>query len=194
MKQLSIPIIFLLMVLSTAAWAKETPNYGEPFRAQLEVPQPAEALVNRGPDFTQSVGHRDLNVTYRSHGFGVDWAQINTHGWSSGGRTLGVSVVPTLLVLNDGKLGAGAVVSARLSDVVQLTHTSHFGGAQRHITAVSLAPKSSVSLDVLRVAGAGGSQTRVGPAVKLTKNLRLWYGVGLGDSSNLVLVNGNIRF
>lgn len=194
MKQLSILIIFLSLVLNSTAWAQENLNYGNPLRAQLKVPQAAEALVNRGPDFTQSVGHRDLNVTYRSYGVGVDWAQINTHGWSSGGRTFGVSVAPTLLVTGDGKMGVGAVVSARLSDVVQLTHTSHFGGVQRHITALSLAPNSSVSLDVLRVAGAGSGQTRVGPAVKLTKNLRLWYGVGLGDSSNLVLVNGNIRF
>jgi hypothetical protein len=187
-------VTLILFILTAAAWAEQISASEYSIRTQLAVPQASQVQVKRGPNQTQMVTYQGLGFIYQEGPSGAQWAQMNGPRKTLGNDHISLSAAPTALISQDGKTGVGASVDVQLADIVAVSHTSHFGGTERHITSATLAPKSVVSVQVMRVATSKGSVTRVGPSVKLGRNTAVWYGVSTDGSPNLLLMTGNVRF
>ena len=187
-------VLIALAVMAGPASSEDLTTSNLYLRSQVSTPETKSAQVNRGQNQTRTVNYQGIGFTYAEGSTGADWAQLNGPSQSIGKEALRVSVAPTALFSQDGKTGVGASVNLQLAGVVAINHTSHFGGVERHITSAVVAPKSLVSLQVLRIGSDKGSVTRVGPSVKLGSNANIWYGVATDGSPNLLMVNGNVRF
>jgi hypothetical protein len=189
-------IFTLIFFLSLSLVVGAAPYHpaADHIRLQLETSEPKTAVLNQGPFQTKSVGHSGLNLTYQDGPVGPNWAQLTGSGATISDGSVKLSVAPTALLGADGRTGYGASVHLQLSRVLEVNHTSHLGGLQRHITAAVLAPDSALSVQMLRVAGKDGVTTRVGPSLKLGKKARIWYGMATDGSPNLLLMTGNVRF
>jgi len=187
-------VLIALAVMVGPASSEDLTTSSLYLRSQLSTPETKSAQVNRGQNQTRTVSYQGIGFTYAEGSTGADWAQLNGPSQSIDMKPLRVSVAPTALFSQDGKTGVGASVNLQLADAVAINHTSHFGGVERHITSAVVAPKSPVSLQLLRIGSDKGSVTRVGPSVKLGSNANIWYGVATDGSPNLLMVNGNVRF
>lgn len=187
-------VLIALAVMAGPASSEDLTTSNLYLRSQVSTPETKSAQVNRGQNQTRTVSYQGIGFTYAEGSTGADWAQLNGPSQSIGKEALRVSVAPTALFSQDGKTGVGASVNLQLAGVVAINHTSHFGGVERHITSAVVAPKSPVSLQVLRIGSDKSSVTRVGPSVKLGSNVNIWYGVATDGSPNLLMVNGNVRF
>jgi hypothetical protein len=194
MKNLTKYILIALAIMVGSASSEELRSSDLYLRSQVSAPETKSAQVNRGQNQTRTVNYQGIGFTYAEGATGADWAQLNGPSRSIGKDAVRFWVAPTALFSQDGKTGVGASVNVQLADVVAINHTSHFGGVERHVTSAVLAPKSPVSLQVLRIGTDKGSVTRVGPSVKLGSNANIWYGVATDGSPNLLMVNGNVRF
>ena len=186
----------LNLILTSAAWAAPftTENFTTKRVSLARTLKPARDVVRRGPFQTRTIKNDALKVTFQEGTLGPNWTEITANQKTLVNGKTRVSLAPSVLFNSQGQTGMGANIQVQLKNIVEVGHTSHFGAIDRHLTSVTLAPKAPVSLRALRVSGGNGTATRVGPAVKLGKSLNIWYGMGLGDTNDLVMATGNLRF
>lgn len=196
MKYLS--TILIILILAGGALAAE-PARRDDSSESLRAPKmrgsaPERVNLQRGPAFTQSAGYQGLQVIYQEGISGPNWSEFTGRGYELSTGDLRLTAAPSLRLQGDGRTAAGVQVNLRLKNIVSISHTSHLGAAENHKTFATVAPGRTISLSAMHLAGPSGSETRVGPSVKLGAHGSVWYGKSLSGGNDLVLATGNFRF
>lgn len=185
-------LLTLLHLLGSTAWAG-TPEFSD---LQIERATQERVAARRGPGRTLSVSHDGLTVLYQEGRQGQpNWTQLTAGRQRLLDGEVELSVAPTLLSGANGASGVGAAVSLKLRGAgIEVHHSSHLGSLERHLTRAVLSVNDDLSLQAIHMVNGGKSVTRVGPAVKLTEGMNLWYGASTSGGSHAVLLTGNLRW
>lgn len=187
-------ILIWIVALTNLGSAAEFEEELSRMRIGVNASQSLTSVWKRGGFHTRRIQHNGVSFTFQEGRQGANWAQLNITGKEIEVAGLRVKASPSVIVHRENTMGYGASIDARLDDIVSLSHTSHFGGTERHLTRLTLAPKSAVKVQAMRLDTGKSVTTRVGPSVSLGKNSSIWYGVATDGSPNLLLFTSNLRF
>lgn len=156
---------------------------------------PLTSHIDRGAALTKIVEHQGLRVDFQEGPQGANWTLITARAAQLGDEKINFSAAPILMVDRFDRAGAGLAMNLSLGKAAAIYHSSQFGSLDQHFSTLTVAPKWPVAMQVSRFSSRGyKTLTRLGPVVKLNKTTKVSYGHGIGGSTNLLLVTGNIRF
>ncbi len=190
MKTLTTILLTLLTLIPALAGAPE-----RGLEAPLVQPAPLKAELKRGPQNTRFASYQGLTVRYQEGRQGPEWSELTGGELRMGSQQVQFSLAPAVLSSADGRFSGGAQLQLKVPAAgLEINHTSHFGSLERHLTRAVLSVNDQVGVQALHTRVGDKVNTRVGPSLKLTNGLGVWYGFSTSGGQDLMLLTGNLRF
>lgn len=191
MKTLSTLLLLIFLALTPASAGTPEPV----LQTQVKRVTPVRTELKRGPQNTQFASFQGLTLRFQNGQAGPNWTEFTGSAQELSRGDVQLSIAPSMFTSAAGQSAAGAVVELKIPQAgLEVSHTSQFGSLERHLTRAVLSVNDGLELQAMHTSVGGKVNTRVGPAVKLTSGLDLWYGFSTDGGQDLVLLTGNLKF